>query len=648
MADAGQRTSNSDRFKILVATDCHLGYEVKTKRAQDSDSIITFEEILKTAQERDVDFILLAGDMFHDPKPSQRIILESLNLLKKYCAGKRAIPFELLSNPKDIFPNKMVNYEDENMNISIPVFSIHGNHDNPNFESTGTLDLLMASGLVNYFGKWSNLQQIKVTPMIFQKGETLVAIYGVGYLSEQRLSRLFREGQVHFLRPSNIGKCFNILVLHQNRARHSENDYIEENRFPPWFDLIIWGHEHECRISPEVIQCREGSTYDICQPGSSVATSLSEGESVPKHVGLLLIQGENYRMRSIKLKTVRPFFFGNISLSEIMEKGYCDYSPEGIVEYIDDYIKNTAIPAGKKMLSGHEDQPKRPLIRLRIFYTKEYQNLDTSHLSHKYNDLVANPGDMLIFKKEKAPGEKKVKNDHFADLTEDIAECFRHDTDDPQEWTKTVQSGITKFFEQNDYQLQVMSLAGINEAVHRCVVSGDSDAFAQVMEHQIKKSIDYLMTKDGEANAESVLAQLQMYRAERKMKDEEDEELKEVQDMLNNPAQRSVPAAKAVDVSPDDGSSTAPARGHSRGKSTTAKTPRASSRGRGTRGRGRGMATLDSIIVRHPTPIDKDDSGDDITAFKRFAAPSSQRANPNTQTTKSQKKPLYIDSSDSE
>lgn len=44
-------------------------------------------------------------------------------------------------------------------------------------------------------------------------------------------------------------------------------------------DLVIWGHEHDCRIVPEPVGDR---LYWISQPGSSVATSLSEGEALEK------------------------------------------------------------------------------------------------------------------------------------------------------------------------------------------------------------------------------------------------------------------------------------------------------------------------------------------------------------------------------
>lgn len=44
-------------------------------------------------------------------------------------------------------------------------------------------------------------------------------------------------------------------------------------------DLVIWGHEHDCRIVPEAVAEKP---YWISQPGSSVATSLAEGEALEK------------------------------------------------------------------------------------------------------------------------------------------------------------------------------------------------------------------------------------------------------------------------------------------------------------------------------------------------------------------------------
>lgn len=50
-----------------------------------------------------------------------------------------------------------VNYEDPYVSVGLPIFSIHGNHDDPTreggIEALAALDLLHVASLVNYFGK---------------------------------------------------------------------------------------------------------------------------------------------------------------------------------------------------------------------------------------------------------------------------------------------------------------------------------------------------------------------------------------------------------------------------------------------------------------------------------------------------------------
>ena len=52
-------------------------------------------------------------------------------LLRKYCTGDRPVYMEVLNDQRDIFHSALgrVNYEDPFQSISLPVFSIHGNHD---------------------------------------------------------------------------------------------------------------------------------------------------------------------------------------------------------------------------------------------------------------------------------------------------------------------------------------------------------------------------------------------------------------------------------------------------------------------------------------------------------------------------------------
>lgn len=64
------------------------------------------------------------------------------------------------------------------------------------FEYTSTLDILAASGVINYFGKVSDLTQITISPMILKKGDSYIAIYGLSYIGDQRLSRLLKNDMV--------------------------------------------------------------------------------------------------------------------------------------------------------------------------------------------------------------------------------------------------------------------------------------------------------------------------------------------------------------------------------------------------------------------------------------------------------------------
>lgn len=55
---------------------------------------------------------------------------------------------------------------------------------------------------------------------------------------------------------------FTVLVLHQNRSPRGPKNYIPESMIPDFVKLVIWGHEHDCRIIPEEV----GDVY-ISQPG---------------------------------------------------------------------------------------------------------------------------------------------------------------------------------------------------------------------------------------------------------------------------------------------------------------------------------------------------------------------------------------------
>ena len=57
-------------FRITIATDIHLGYQENDKTRTD-DTFETFDEVLSLSNINEVDFLLLAGDLFDTSDPSK-------------------------------------------------------------------------------------------------------------------------------------------------------------------------------------------------------------------------------------------------------------------------------------------------------------------------------------------------------------------------------------------------------------------------------------------------------------------------------------------------------------------------------------------------------------------------------------------------
>ena len=206
-----------DEVRFLLASDTHIGF-MERDPVRGSDSINTFEEILAIARKHRVDFILHGGDLFHENKPSRPTMFKTMALLREYTLGDDPVSIELLSDPySDSRPGTKfpsVNYEDENFNVSIPFFSIHGNHDDPQGlgeeGSLSALDILSAAGLLNYFGRLAlpgshasrkrpsstSSPMLALRPVLLRKGNTRIALYGLGNMKDERISHELMEKHV--------------------------------------------------------------------------------------------------------------------------------------------------------------------------------------------------------------------------------------------------------------------------------------------------------------------------------------------------------------------------------------------------------------------------------------------------------------------
>ena len=286
------------------------------------------------------------------------------------------------------------------------------------------MDLLQISGLVNYYGRTPESDNIQIKPVLLQKGRTKLALYGMSNVRDERLFRTFRDGKVKFFQPGTQKQdWFNLMSVHQNHHAYTETGYLPENFLPDFIDLVVWGHEHECLIDPKY---NPEMNFHVMQPGSSVATSLMPGEAVPKQVAILSITGRDFTVDTIRLKTVRPFVVKEIVLSEEKEakkwtKGsdartrltqYLVKIVEGLIEQANAEWREQQDQAQAEL--DEESGPPLPLVRLRVEYTTpdggSYDCENPQRFSNRFVGKVANVNDVVQFYRKKSGGTKKAQN----------------------------------------------------------------------------------------------------------------------------------------------------------------------------------------------------------------------------------------------
>ncbi|KAI4660302.1 Double-strand break repair protein mus-23 [Alternaria triticimaculans] len=506
----------ADTIRILVATDSHVGYNERDAERKD-DSWRTFHEVMCLAKEHDVDMVLHAGDLFHENKPSRKSMYQVMRSLRMNCLGEKPCELEMLSDASENFGGMFdhVNYEDEDINIAIPVFAIHGNHDDPSGEgSFSPLDLLQASGFVNYFGRTPEVDKINVKPVLLQKGGTKLALYGLSNVRDERLFHTWRDGNVRFFQPgTQKDEWFNLMSVHQNHHAHTPTSYLPENFLPDFMDLVVWGHEHECLIDPRY---NPEMGFHVMQPGSSVATSLMPGEAVPKHVCILSVTGKEFTTENIRLKSVRPFIMKEIVLAEereIKEKELWRVSDNRakITQYLNQVIEELIEEAKKDWLELQEDRqeddddPPKPLVRLRVEYTApqggEFHCENPQRISNRFMGKVANINDIVQFHRKKKATNRALKNN----AEEPDAEILAEISIDSVKVDKLVKEFLTA------QTLTILPQNSFGDAVSQFVDKDDKHAMEQFVKESLSTQLKHLMDAN-DVEEEEIVKEMAEYR----------------------------------------------------------------------------------------------------------------------------------------
>lgn len=505
----------ADTIRMLIATDNHVGFEERDPIRKD-DSWRTFDEIMKLAKAQDVDMVLLGGDLFHENKPSRKSMYQVMRTLRRNCLGNKPCELEFLSDAADVFEGafQTVNYEDPDINISIPVFSIHGNHDDPSGDGHFcSLDLLQVAGLVNYFGRVPEADNIHVKPVLLQKGRTKLALYGLSNVRDERMYRTFRDNKVKFYRPGQQKEeFFNLLTVHQNHYAHTLTSYLPENMLPDFLDLVVWGHEHECLIDP---QKNPQTGFHVMQPGSSIATSLVPGEAVTKQVAILNLVGKEFHIEKIPLKTVRPFVTREVVLSQDRRFKGLEKKPDNrqdvtkrLMVIVEEMIEEAnaqwrAVHADDEM-EDEEEQPL-PLIRLKVEYTApegcEFEVENPQRFSNRFAGKVANQNDVVHFYRKKTGGAKRAAAERgVLGAGADIGQS--HESFD----TLKVDQIVQEFFTQQN--LKILPQAPFGDAVNQFVSKDEKFAVELFVADSLSAQVKGLLQLDDDAVTEGLDAHI--------------------------------------------------------------------------------------------------------------------------------------------
>ena len=296
--------------------------------------------------------------------------------------------------------------------------------------------------------------------------------------------------------------------------KYTEKGYLPEEFLPQFLHFVVWGHEHECKIDPTY---NPEMDFHVMQPGSSVATSLSPGEAIPKHVAILSITGKDFKSESIRLKTVRPFVMKEIVLSEDKEAKKHIKSANNrtqVTQYLMTVVEKLIEQANDEWREAQDEpeddeeevEPPLPLVRLRVEYTTpaggSYDCENPQRFSNRFVNRVANVNDVIQYHRKKKNGTRQANN---ADLPEGavLAELSM----DPR---VKVEKIVEEFLEAQS--LTILPQNSFGDAVGQFVNKDDKYSMETFVLDSLEKQTSFLFNEEyGDDN--DVAERMAMYKA---------------------------------------------------------------------------------------------------------------------------------------
>ncbi|MEN3055429.1 MAG: exonuclease SbcCD subunit D [Candidatus Methanosuratincola petrocarbonis] len=198
-------------MRFAHMADLHLG-AVSDPNMKGLESS-TLERAFRICEERGVDFVIIAGDIFHINIPDLAVVKEAVEVFKRFTdTGKK-------------------------------IYVVYGSHDfSPN--STSIIDILEAAGVVVRVGKPA-ASEGKLRPEVVTDGRTGAKITGISGRRTSLEKEAFTDLDRDYLKAV---KGFKIFVFHtgllEMRREGEKFDGISQSALPDKFDYYAGGHIH--------------------------------------------------------------------------------------------------------------------------------------------------------------------------------------------------------------------------------------------------------------------------------------------------------------------------------------------------------------------------------------------------------------------
>ena len=224
------------------------------------------------------------------------------------------------------------------------------------------------------------------------------------------------------------------------------------------------------------------------------------GEAVPKHVAVLSISGRDFKVDTIRLKTVRPFIMREIVLAEEKEAMRLVKKANNRTEltrFLQGIVDEMITEANQEWedTQGEEgrdedEKPPLPLIRLRVEYTAPGSgNFDCENpqrFSNRFVGKVANTNDVVQFHRKRGGAVKRTQNG--ADLPEEaMLASMAFDS-------VKVEKLVREFLAAQS--LTILPQNSFGDAVGQFVDKDDKHAMEVFVKENLEKQVELLMNMD--------------------------------------------------------------------------------------------------------------------------------------------------------